>query len=551
MDFLNKSYEQLIDLFRSMTVGARITSALLLAVVVISLAYLLTARGGGPEVDLMHGMPVPANYLPAMQAAFNKAGLSDYEVRGTQILVPRGTTAAYMAALVDGNALPPNFGAALSGLQGALDAGGVFESERQRQRRVQVATQEMLSQIISSMQGLESAYVLFGTDQRGGLARDTLKTASVAVQPLGGNQLGGECVSKIRFLVAGAFAMDPKNVTVADLSGGGLVYQDEDGGSPTNNLYASLTRYWEENYRTKIRNALSYIPNLSVEPTVVLDSERMSRIRRTQLDSKTVTVSATEESRTRTRDGGGPAGRVGYTAQAANAPQTLAASSSGSREQEEETTSRVQNVPSGTEEERESVGLTPTRVAVSVGIPSRYVEKVWRERNPTPPDQDPQTPDQTALDALFQEISGRVRSHVATLLPPVTGMTDLTELVQVSRFDSLPGEPIPTPDAAQRALTWLGEYWMTLGMLGLAGFSLLMLRSMIRATPASPQSPAPGNSHPREPRRDAGEEEPEDAPRLRRFQSHGRSLRDELTELVQEDPDTAANILKSWINSAT
>ena len=41
------------------------------------------------------------------------------------------------------------------------------------------------------------------------------------------------------------------------------------------------------------------------------------------------------------------------------------------------------------------------------------------------------------------------------------------------------------------------------------------------------------------------------ARRLRRFTGSGPSLRDELSELVQEDPDTAANILRSWIGQGT
>jgi flagellar biosynthesis/type III secretory pathway M-ring protein FliF/YscJ len=38
--------------------------------------------------------------------------------------------------------------------------------------------------------------------------------------------------------------------------------------------------------------------------------------------------------------------------------------------------------------------------------------------------------------------------------------------------------------------------------------------------------------------------------RLSRFNKTGRSLRDELSDLVQEDPDAAANILKSWIGQS-
>jgi flagellar M-ring protein FliF len=36
----------------------------------------------------------------------------------------------------------------------------------------------------------------------------------------------------------------------------------------------------------------------------------------------------------------------------------------------------------------------------------------------------------------------------------------------------------------------------------------------------------------------------------RRFRSTGPTLRDELTSMVKEDPDTAANVLRNWIGDA-
>ena len=47
-------------------------------------------------------------------------------------------------------------------------------------------------------------------------------------------------------------------------------------------------------------------------------------------------------------------------------------------------------------------------------------------------------------------------------------------------------------------------------------------------------------------------ETPEEAVlnRLGHFSGSGKSLRDELADLVHEDTDAAANILKSWIGTA-
>ena len=85
-------------------------------------------------------------------------------------------------------------------------------------------------------------------------------------------------------------------------------------------------------------------------------------------------------------------------------------------------------------------------------------------------------------------------------------------------------------------------------MIGLAGVSLVMLRSMVKSAPPVEQHTMPRLA-------DTPEEETEEIPdrpppvRVRRFTA-GPSLRDEISTLVKEDPDTAANILKTWIGHA-
>src|SRR5690606_16719631 len=97
------------DLFRSMTPATRLTTGLLLAVIVVSLVYLFRFQGTVADEDLLSGQSFSSAEISAMEAAFAKAGLSNYEVRGNRVRVPRGQKTVYVAALVDGNALPPDF----------------------------------------------------------------------------------------------------------------------------------------------------------------------------------------------------------------------------------------------------------------------------------------------------------------------------------------------------------------------------------------------------------------------------------------------------------
>jgi flagellar biosynthesis/type III secretory pathway M-ring protein FliF/YscJ len=217
MEFVIRAYPQLLKLYRSMTPGSRRTAALLAAVALLSLGYLGMRGGAEPDVDLMHGVPVTAAQLPLMEAAFAKANLTGYEIKGTSIRVPRGQESAYMNALVEAKALPPNFGAALNG---AIGSGNFLASEHEREERMKIAKQEELALAIRAMPGIETAYVLYDIDNKPGGFKEKVITATVSVKPSGSAQLEEPRVSAIRHYVAGAIAgLKPENVTVADLNG--------------------------------------------------------------------------------------------------------------------------------------------------------------------------------------------------------------------------------------------------------------------------------------------------------------------------------------------
>ncbi len=550
MDFLSQASAQLTDLFKSMTPGARITSGLLLAVVLISLVYLFGVQVASPDCDLMNGEPVRNSHLTSMKAAFGKAGLNSYEIRGTQILIPRGQRDRYMAALADGNALPPNIHTVL---RKAIQDTSPFLTKQQQADRMKIAIQETLALIISQMRGIENAYVLYTTEITGTFRKDKTTTASVSIKPAVNERLDDAQVSAIRHLVAAAIAGKPAQVNVIDLNGsihyGG---DSENGVSAHENIYAVLKRSYEQEWKAKILNTLSYIPGIKVTPNVELDRDRINRTTSIKYDAKPVALQQLDESSSSKREGAGPGGRPGFVSQGAvlNTSATLAGSrAAGSTEDTEESKTVTTSVPSTEQTELEKLGFTPQRVTVSITVPSSHYEKLWTKRNPPEEGQQPQTPDENALTALRQEVETTVKKTVAILLPQPTDGTEATDLVTVAVLDDLKAPEIPGPGLGENAMAWFGQYWTTLGMIGVAMFSLVILRSMVRTGPGVPEGKGLSATSPGD---EADEESPEEAAlnRLGRFSGSGPSLRDELGSLIQEDPDAAANILKTWIGTA-
>ena len=552
MDFLNKAVAQLSELFRSMTPGARLTAGLLLVVVVVSLGYLFRYETSGADVYLMNGEPIQAGDMNNMVAAFGKASLTDFEIQGPKIRVPHGKQAVYIGALADAKALPSHFG---DSFRRMIDNGTVFLSKQEREERFKVAIQENLSLWISKMTGIDSADVMIDSETKSGLAREEVKTASVGVKAIGSEPIKESQVDAICSLVSGAVAgLKSESVKVTDLNAGISYNGPPGGGNQSNgNTYLSLQKRYEEEYKRKVLDSLSLIPNLTVQASVQLNREKFNRTVKVE-PIKGVVVGRKEKTSTHSREGGGGAagGRPGYQTNSNQATSLASAGQKGSRDEEEGTETEERTIPGTQQVETDTVGLTPELVRVTIGIPNSYFEKVWRERNPTPAGQEAKPPDQAALEQVRSEETTRIQKHVAGLLPPAKGVADLGELVTVTSFQDIKPGAIPLPGMGQKVTVWLAEYWSTLGLIGLAAVSLLVLRSMVRGAGGAPESATMQTRLAAEP--EPGEQESAEAVaarRLRRFSGSGPTLRDEVSEMVKEDPDAAANILRSWIGNVT
>lgn len=412
MDFLNKTFAQLNDLFRSMTPGGRITTGLLLVVAVASVGYLFQHQISGGDVYLFSGVSISEPALQKMEEAFGKAQLNGFSIEGGRVKVPQAQRAAYLAALADARALPASFG---DSLREAVQ-NNPFESPQQRKERVRQARQDEMSLVIGSMKGIERASVLVDEERSEGLGQSSLKTASVWVQTVNGLPLEEDQFDEIRYYITGANAgMKPGDVII-----NGNKWDDK-YGSGLDNAYNRAQRNAERELNDKVRKALAYIiPSVTVTSTVTLDREISSHSTELKTDPKPVPVRTLESTVDSTKESASAGGAPGLPAQGggANQPASVGASGKGSNETHNESKTEQTNVVSTTQTEKESFGLAPKLAKVSVGIPMSYFEKVWQGRNPVKEGEEPKKPDQAVLDPIVQEETLKVSKAVAILLPP-------------------------------------------------------------------------------------------------------------------------------------
>jgi len=548
MDFLNPAIAQLRDLFLSMTPGARITAGLLLAVVVISLGTLFRQGSAGPDAYLFGGEYLPASQLDRVESAIAQAGLSGHTREGSRIRVPAGEKAAYLAAVADGGALPPNFNTLL---EKALDQGGPWESRESSRKRLEIAKQRTLSEIVRAIYWVEDAVVLYDEQQPRGQRRTTQASASVSVKPMAGETLDTRRVKKLQKLVAASWAgMSAKDVAITNLGDGGD-YGSDGMLEPIDDVYYQTLFALERNTKQKILEVLRDFPGVHVEVTAELDDTIEQSIRDVKPDPKTTALQTTLQTDTSKQSTGAGGGRPGPVAQG---PGRQGTNGNLARNNQSETTSEKEetiNVVGAVETVTRRKGFLPQEIRATVTIPRDYIVTIWKQRNPDATD----APQEEDMKLVEGKIVTNVENIVEPLLSRLTKGEDTYKQVRVVVVDSIPPTPIEPQTMASTAMAWTGRYWSTLAMLGVAMFSLLVMRSVVKSggeTP-TPGSAAAASTFQLETEEDSspeGTEEEEEANRPRLRLKKGTSLKDDLAEMVHEDPDAAAAIVRAWIGNA-
>ena len=547
MDFLSTTGEQLKEMFREMTPGSRMIAGLLAVVIIASIGFLFQGGMFVPDASLLSGASVePADQI-AVLAAFASEGLDGYHFQGSQIMVPSNKRVDYIAAMVKHNALPANFH---ESAEKAVTNSSPFESTQHRVDRNKVARESDMAYVLRHMRGIEYATVAYDIEDKGGFPRKKEYTASVVVKPSGSDEIDDALVKSIRNYVAHSIAgLDSKSVSVTDLNSNKTYAGSENSlGSVMDDPYAARKKWFEDDWEERLQNTLSYIPGVTVTANVELSTTLNEQIQRTEIDPRPVAVDASSTKRTESTKTPGPAGSPGLASQGTNQPAQL--SSTTTENTLEESTEDQHSKVGQTNTFTQTASLIPQQVKVSVAIPSNYYLAVWNAQNLQSGGKE-QTPGPGELKKIEEETIVNVQDAVVTLLPSRPLGDDIYEPVNVVTAASMPVVPYVEPTLADTGLVWLASNWQSMAMIGVGLFALMMLRPMTKANVSVVQQDKTVSLE--LPLGMEDEEEGElgmDGMLKKRFPQSGPNLKDELVDMVREDPDTATNILQGWIGAA-
>ena len=564
MDRIKQQFEQLQTQLAGLTPSQKMLVGTLVAIMVVTVVWWTRFAASGEYVALLD-QPMTAEQVGQIRQVLSQHSI-DARVAGDAVLVKSAERDEAMSLLSYNRALPAD---TTQHFDKALGNMGSFDSRQKLDLTILVARQNALAADIRRWQGVRSVSVHVNpTYKRQAMGDDILPSATVIITTSGGVD-SKQLAQSAAFSVAGAFGkLEPGNVEVTIDGKRSKAVSDEllSGTAEHLALRARSQRMFED----MVRNAIGYVDNMYVSVAVDLDSSVTKTLKQEfDPDSKViaprstrVTRDGSEESTAAINDDPGFGSNTSVSA--LDAPKTPVSRN----DVESEETDNVVGIGSETTEKYDRFG-NATPVSCIVSLPRSFVLLDWRSYNGV---------DATADPAELREYERELCQRLSLDVQNALGLFS-ADAVKVSTYaDAGGGEFVNatlatatggTDEIDGTSVTGLiSDYGKTAAVVGLAGAALFLVSSTMKKGGALAAGPATSST----PINDLSELDPELANLLRGEQAQSTweasgvdptliaqevaddqlqasVMVEQVQELVKENPEAAAQLVKRWLNA--
>ena len=525
--------------------------------VILAMSLFLVAQIAGRPSMLPLPLSLDGDNRVAVLAHLEQTGIP-YQESGGRVLVPAERMHTVLAQLTTSKVV----GTTDFDWSKIMEDDSPFRTREQNRRRWMVTMMSILSGLISDFRGIESATVVFDQPAGGGRIGPghVAPTASVTVVPRG-EGLSPNTIEAIANLVAGAVpGLKAHDVRIID-SKGGTFYapRDEDDFGASN--YSVVTQSANRQLKVRIEAFLAHIVGVTVEVNVMLDTRRVEIRRDDYADPKIAPVQSDRRLVTiQTVTGGAEPGVRPNTGAA-----ITSAGAGGTQSSDESSRERT--------ESRYGIDATHItdkkgnayKINVTILVPRSYFVSIYRlNRNDTEA-----IPDTVSLDPLVATETERIRAMVEPLIDTAPYPGSLAGEVVVNMMGVMlatvatsqgPGAPVGGGASATGSLVGAafdGGLLKYLLLIGLSLLSLAMMYMMVRKAGTQAQLPTAQEivgmppTLPTDQSEVVGEAE-ESTPAMEGLELDDTALRQkqmlgQISNMVKQNPDEVANLLRRWI----
>lgn len=542
MDFLKEQLDKIQQQLGGLNASQKMLTGSLVAIMVMTLLwwgrYAATA-----EMQPVLPQSFSAGDIAKVQGHLKSIGITT-KVEGDRVLVPADRRDEALAALAVADVMPENTASGFDEISKQLNP---WDPQSKTDALFKEGKQRTLQNIIRKMDGVRDAVVLIepATGRRIGAGNEA--SASIHITMKDGGTGSRKLASAAASLVAGAQQFLSMKHTQVVIGSRQYRLQDSNDGLNSDDV-GELVAMHEQRLEDKVLGLYSNIDGLFVKVSVNVNMTA------TQTQSKSIDPNVVQkEKRTNTRNesepvlgsGGAEPGAQANTG--ASIDQTPRASVGGEKTLEQNET-EFENF-AGTKSE---TSLKPagdyTVLSAAVRVPRSYFVSLAKAVSNSTSE-----PALAQLQPVIDSELEKIRSEVAGCT------TQDPQRVVVSMYNDAPSPllaaatAVPTGSITQS----LGSYGKEIAIGALALMSLFMVSMMVRKGTPAPVV-AHGPAAPREtPNLDSGvtvagivgEGDPMlDGMELDEDAVRTQQMLDQVSTLVGENPDAAANLVKRWLN---
>ncbi|MCW5757612.1 MAG: hypothetical protein KIT54_10285 [Phycisphaeraceae bacterium] len=530
-------------------------------VVILGMAFYLVSQYTGRTSQVPAMLIQDAADRARAMGFLRASGIAATTNHAGEVLVPAEQATMARALLMEEQVVPMQSATFFERL---VEGRSWMNSRQDNHQQYWAIYSQVLSESLSSWRSLRQARVLIDMPEQSGLGRaHRAPTASVMVWPASG-ELPQATVDAIARSVAGAVSgLEPSGVQIADGSNG-MVYVVQDQKRLDVRGALEQRAQVEAMIEGKLREFLRDIPGMSLAVLARVDSTR--RTQQSQRYERPVTA-LVSESRTESSQQNTVQGGVGGTR--SNESMTINPGSAGGTSLTETTEeSAFEPRFSNTSEHTEDPGGHLQGVSVMLGVPRSYVRRLLElEASPAADGQDPASPTPQDIAARFERVRDEIEKRIQVVLGNIVKGDPADVAVTVSMLSDVAtagaagggfgigggsgggGGPgvlgLPTGGLIDKALL------AVLALVSVAMMALLVRKATRRdELPTAeelvgipPALLADGDLF--------GEADEGDVPmsgiELDEEQVRASKMLEQVGELVSSAPETAANLLQSWI----
>jgi flagellar M-ring protein FliF len=568
MDFLKAQGQRIREQLGGLTPSQRMLAASLAVIMVMTLLW-WSRYAGGSEMEDVLGQDFSADEIVRVQAQLASRGIA-YKTAGNRVQVAADKKFEALAVLTYESLLPQNTASGFDEIVQRMDS--PFNTDQKQQVMFNRAKEATLAQIMRGWPGVREAVVVINNDKRKPFGDPTVQpTASVNLKmkrpgERADNRLIGAAADTVSGAVSGMIRS--KVNVVIDGASHRVPEKDGDGGIAGGDTWMELVKDHERHFSQKIQDRLRWIDNVMVSVTVDPDIQKKEwtteKYDKNGIYVQPLTIDEkTEEGATNGRRGDEP-GAVLNTGTAnkgavigGNAPAPAGGGGGGgegSTTSMTDTKTKNQILANRVQEWIKSSGGSSAVVGTSVSVPRSHFVKIFKAAYPNSKD-----PDEATLLVFMNAEMLKIKNAVMGCVMKTPEDKVLVDWY----YDYLPtpADAVASPAIATSIPLAITGHAKEIALGGLAVVSLFMMTMMVRrSTPApiiapKPERPAAAQIAMASGIEAVAGEAGEGVQSMDAMEVDDDSIRTQqmigqVSNMVKEDPDAAANLVKRWLNRA-